>query len=167
VSAPSKIKAEYVKSRVPAFIKFLEARGAEIHVNTNQYELVRFKANGQVSVIYMRKNGHVTFYNGSQTAWDAFTGNTSWRGSVATKRSGTPALRTLIERDKGLCFYCLNHVDFKDASEEHLLSCTNGGPDILANKVLAHRVCNDKAGHLPLFAKIKLHVNAVLEKAKL
>jgi 5-methylcytosine-specific restriction endonuclease McrA len=165
VTAPSKTQAALVSQKLAAFKIFLKARGADVLVATNEWELIRFRANNETSVIYSRKNGHVTFHNGSKAAWDAFVGNTSWRGTVATRRTST-ALKTLMIRDNGVCFYCINDVHINDASEEHLLSATHGGPDNLANKVLAHKLCNSRAGHLDLFEKIKLHVNAVLEKAK-
>jgi hypothetical protein len=163
MSAPPKRgNANLVLKRKAYFEAFLTARGAEVLQPTNEYELVRFKSGSNTSIIYSKKDGRLTFYGAAEEAWFAFVSNSAWRASIPIPKRNAPSLATLQVRDNNTCFYCLQLVSNEDASEEHLLSRTHGGPDTLQNKVLAHKVCNSHAGHSDLFAKIQLHTQAVL-----
>lgn len=167
--SPTMWNAKVVRKNEAAFKIFLTARGAEVLLTTNEWELIRFQSGNITSVIYTKKNGSITFYGDAQQAWTAFKNNSSWRAVPPTKRvsTGGRSIATLRARDGNNCFFCLAHVSINDESEEHLVSLTFGGPDHISNKVLAHRDCNTLAGHLSLAEKIRIHVASHLKKAKL
>lgn len=150
-----------------AFNDFLVSHGAEVLKPTNEYELMRFMANGWVHVIYRKANGLVTFASDSREAFDAFLSSKPWRGNVRPpkKKKSRPRLAAIRERDGGNCFFCLEPVAIADESEEHLVAATHGGPNHISNLFLAHRKCNEEVGHLSAPEKIALHVVAILRKA--
>lgn len=155
---------------LPKFKAWLVQRGAAVIETSNEWELLRFKAK-QTAVIYTNKSGRLAFTGGAKIALDAFGRNASWHGSPATprkkaKKDHSPVYRTLRKRDGNACFFCLCEVSEDDESIEHIVSRVNGGPDHLANFALAHRVCNARAGHLPVMQKIALHVAAHFERAQ-
>lgn len=160
--------AKQIKAQLPQFLNFLSARGAEVLLPTNEWELCRFKSGNITSVIYFKKTGIISFYGDSHTAWLAFKNNTGWRANPATPRrkSRSPCIATLRERDGDGCFFCLEEVSEEDESEEHLVCVTHGGPNHIANKFLAHRLCNQNVGHLSALEKINIHVRAQLKKAR-
>lgn len=144
------------ESSINALKKYLTQAGAEVLVTTNNYELVRFRANGKVSVIYLGKKGLA--FNDSQgtevvSNWASGKG---WTAGVKKIRRGSVAYRTLVHRDGDECFFCLKPVGPKDFSTEHLLSIAQGGNNHLANLALSHRECNGKAGHMSVMQKIKV-----------
>lgn len=145
---------------------WLSERGAEVLVPTNEFEVLRFRTQKGVSVIYTKKNGAITFVGEAEVAWNAFMTAASWRANPATKRKpNSTELSAIRARDGDLCFYCQEHVDDSDASEEHLVSLTHGGPNHITNKFLAHRICNQRVGNLSAPEKIKVHVTAVIRIA--
>jgi hypothetical protein len=142
--------------RLPNFKHYLRSCGAVVLSTTNPYEVVRFKANGITSIIYQGKKGY-TFTGESKDAWQKFIGGATF--VVDTKKSRRKKLqvdvRTLLDRDGDSCFYCqFPLVD--DITVEHLVPLLNGGSNQLSNMVLAHKQCNNKAGHLSVMEKIKL-----------
>lgn len=144
------------------FRNWLSANGAQVMEPTNEWELVRFKAGDETGIIYAKASGDITFTGPAGEAWQAFKGAHSWRAAPATKRrqKGAPVCRALRARDGGHCFFCLFPVAVEDESVEHLVPLTSGGPDHIANKFLAHKVCNGRAGHLSAVEKIASHVKA-------
>lgn len=50
------------------------------------------------------------------------------------------------ERDNRICHICKKYVDRKDASRDHLIPISAGGPHVRANIALAHRLCNVRRG---------------------
>ncbi len=147
------------------FLNWLTNRGAEIFEPTNEYEVVRFRTANGVSIIYRKAGGKLTFTGEAEEAYLAYRNNISWRAVERTKRKAKPQLATLRARDGDLCFYCQEHVEDNDASEEHLVSLTHGGPNHLSNKFLAHKICNLRVGNISATEKVKIHVTAVLRKA--
>ena len=143
---------------VERFRSWLSERGAEVLEPTNRWEVIRFRANGQTSVVYQNKHGRVTSWGGEAAeAWKAFRSNGDWRGNKRTRRrSMSPLQRTLRERDGDDCFFCGEFVDPNDVSVEHLVALTHGGPHHVANLVLAHPDCNREAGHLSVSEKVRL-----------
>jgi HNH endonuclease len=146
--------------RLAAFKNFLNASGAEIFSSANAYEVVRFRGGGEMCVIYRNKTGQLKFVGPVRAAWGAFTSHRPWKVApkasrpVGDKRAAIVA--TLIERDGRGCFYCAGIILDGLETIEHLLPLTSGGPDHLANSVLAHRRCNEQAGHRSLAEKIRL-----------
>ena len=150
--------------KVKKFEKWLSERGATVLKPTSQWELVRFKCGNETSVIYTNKLGKLSFTGSSQVALDNFKVNGSWRAAKAAtrrKKSISPIVKTLLDRDGDLCFFCMSNLG-GDVTVEHLLSITHGGSNHISNMVLSHRLCNQKAGHLSLMEKINFHVNSRL-----
>lgn len=160
-----------VERRIKKFKKWLKDRGAEVLSTTNQWELVRFKSGSETSIIYTSKTGKLTFTGEAKTAFDNYKYCGPWRAMKATKRKPTnksPELRTLLDRDGDLCFYCQEKMPDDDMSREHLLSLVHGGSYHMSNIVLAHRKCNNDAGSLSVMEKINIHIQAKLRnKSKL
>lgn len=148
------------------FVEWLTARGASILTPTNQWELARWVGNGVTSVIYTNAKCNVTFTGDSAAAWTAFSkGDNAYRAAPPAKRRGksSPTIKALRVRDGDLCFFCLRSVNDDDASVEHLVPVTHGGPSHMSNLVLAHQSCNSDAGHLSAMEKINTRMRAVLE----
>lgn len=151
--------AKRFAKHVAAFSAWLTARGAQVLAVTNEWEVCRFVTSRGTSIIYKKKNDVMTFVNESHEAYTAFLSNASWRAMPPSKRKAksSPICKTLRERDGDNCFYCRKPVEVEDESIEHLVPITHGGPDHIANMVLAHRApCNAQAGHLSVMEKIRL-----------
>lgn len=147
-----------VKEDLRGFTKWLDAKGAQILVPTNEWELCRFKTNAGTGIIYTNKTGRLRFTGDSLAAWTAYVTGGGWRAAPATKRrlKSSPTCAALRKRDGDDCFFCQTSVEVEDESVEHLVSITHGGPDHLANMALAHRTCNAEAGHMSVMDKILL-----------
>lgn len=163
--------------RAEGFQAFLLARGCEVMVATNPYEILRFKRHGRTNVVYRKRSGKLTVV-GSDVALavSAFlqverrqrgrpasvarpvnvaAGRPARREMKRTKLRGTSLHKALLARDGDRCFYCGRKLG-DDQSREHLLAISLDGPDRIENQVLAHHACNVKAEALPLIEKIKL-----------
>lgn len=149
---------------IPKFAKWLVANGAEVLAPTNQYELLRFRSERGVSLVYCNKARKITSVtNDARLAWYCFQGQTEWRAFPAVKRKrGSVDEETLVQRDGEDCFFCCKPLG-DDISIEHLVSVTHGGPNHISNKFLAHKQCNADAGHLSAPEKITIHVKARME----
>lgn len=145
------------KSRISDFKEWLVARGAEVLIPTSEWELVRFRANGITSIWYRDSKEVYTHTGEMGAALAAFTANEPWRGAEATKRVAKPSteIRTLIKRDGDACFLCGLPLG-QDITTEHLVAITHGGPNHIANKVLAHEVCNHEMNHRSVMEKIRM-----------
>ena len=53
---------------------------------------------------------------------------------------------TLLEKQKGLCYWCHRRMELGDQSFEHILHHYLGGPFVIGNLALAHHICNSKRG---------------------
>lgn len=141
---------------IESFKKFLHSHGAEVLQTTNAYELVRFKANGVVSVIYSGKKG-TSFVGESESAWNHFK-NIKKGWAVRSKGNRTKLSvkkRTLLERDGECCFFCKQPMIDDQISVEHLLSLVHGGNNHISNLVLCHKICNEKVGNMSIMDKIR------------
>jgi len=163
--------------RAEGFQAFLAARGCEVMVATNPYEILRFKRHGRTNVVYKKRSGKLTVVgNDVALAVTAYlqverrgknsrqpearpvqvpAGRPARRDMKRAKLRGSAVHKALLARDGDRCFYC-NRKLGDDQSREHLLSVTHGGPDRIENQALAHHACNVKAAALPLVEKIKL-----------
>lgn len=72
-------------------------------------------------------------------------------------------LSRLFGRDKGICHYCLNYTTRKrnksgkqqpwNATKEHIVPRSLGGPNVMSNYVLACAACNNRRGVTLFFCK--------------
>lgn len=148
----------FVERHKDKFEAWLTARGAEVLSPTNEWEMCRFRTDRGTSVVYARKRGDLTWVGESGSAFDAYLRNGRWRGTDVSPRNrkSSPDCQFLRERDGDNCFYCYLPVEVHEESVEHLVARTHGGPDHVANMALAHRRCNQQAGHMPLMEKIQM-----------
>lgn len=149
------------EKRKTLFLAFLTARGAEVLKTTNPYEMLRFRAGSETSVIYRNdRDEYLAFTGLSKAAWDAFRNGNKWEFTVAAPR---PQVRkkhrlvvALLERDGKACFYCGQEMPSFEETLEHMVPAAHGGDAHLSNLVLACSGCNGKAGHLSVMEKVKL-----------
>lgn len=151
---------------LPAFASWLADNGAEVRTPTNQYEVVRYVAHAEghrkpvTHIVYTKENGMLTFAGGSREHYARFLGI---EGDGSLGKKARPASSTMrrfrrqiVERDGHDCWFCGVATTEGDSSVEHLVNRSEGGPDTLANFVIAHPACNAKAGNMTLAAKITL-----------
>lgn len=158
--------AQQMKKKLPAFIEWLRAHGASVLEPTNEWELFRFKGDNGIAVAYSSKRGSVTFVGDAQIAWDAFTYARPFKAytpEARRRKPATPIIRTLRKRDGDLCFFCQRLVSVENETQEHLVPFSHGGPNHISNLVLAHKHCNERAGHQDAVSKIRQHVAAIME----
>lgn len=158
--------ATRITAKLPTFRDWLSGCGAQVLEPTNEWEIVRFKAGDETSIIYRNKVGGVRYTGQAERAWRAFSNGLSWRAKPPTcrRKRMTPMVRTIRRRDGDLCFYCQCPVGEDNESVEHLVSVTHGGPNHISNLFLAHKGCNSQAGHLSAPEKIRMHVSAIIER---
>lgn len=152
-----------LRKKLPAFREFLASRGAEVLEPTNEWEVARFRAGGCIAIVYTNARGQITAVGAARDALNAFTSGGNWRADFPTKRDPKKRsvdVRSLLARDGDLCFLCRQPLG-EDITVEHLVPITSRGPDILANKALAHQACNLRMGHLSLMEKIALRERGV------
>lgn len=165
IGRPIMTRKTKAQKTIDGFKAWIVERGAELLAPTNQYELVRYRGQGIVSIIYENQRGKRSYTGSSQEAWYAFEkGNISFRFterapkdlSAGRRERRSVLIRTLVQRDGDLCFYCGDPFsDEKPPTKEHLVSQTAGGPDHIANLFLACGDCNSRAGHCSAAEKIK------------
>jgi hypothetical protein len=143
--------------RVANLNAWLTSRGAEVLAPTNEWEVTRWRADGETHVLYRRKTGFLSMSPAVEKAVFAFLGGKPWSAGVATPRRSRSSteVRTLLVRDGDECFLC-GHALGDDCTVEHLVALAHGGPNHIANKALAHERCNNLMGHLSLMQKIRL-----------
>lgn len=76
----------------------------------------------------------------------------------------------IYERDNGICHLCLNHVERKDASRDHIKPRSKGGRSKFDNFKLAHTFCNSRRGSKPVAdfrAQLERELNAKASAATL
>ncbi len=156
------IQYAQIHKKVAKFEAFLSANGAQVLHPTNQWEVVRFIAGGETSIVYTNKRGDLSFIGHALGAWEAFRHGKPWRVDPKNKAAlrSTPMIVTIRARDGDDCFFCALPVAMEDESAEHLVPRAHGGPNHVSNLFLAHRECNIRAGHLSAPEKIKIHVNS-------
>ena len=145
------------QKQIDHFKEWLTARGCEILVPTNSYEVLRFKGK-TVGVIYKDIRDRISSYFGeAKEAWDCYINNKTYRGAEKIKRIKLPIrIMTLLKRDGRNCFYCDKEMQDEEITLEHLLSITHGGKNHISNLALAHRECNKLGSHKSIVEKVKL-----------
>jgi hypothetical protein len=157
MATPTLTRKQFLGRRLELFTAWLTARGAEVLTPTNEWEMLRFRTEKGTSIVYSNKRGQLTWMNQAGEAYLAHVSNkSSWRGVPKTERQlrSSVVCQALRDRDGDACFYCHLPVAIEEESPEHLVAVTHGGPDHIANMALAHRVCNQQAGHASLMEKI-------------
>lgn len=141
-----------------SFLRWLEERGAQILFPTNIYEVVRYRFNGQLSILYRTKHGRLS-YTGE--AKEHFNRAIAGRHARLRGLDYAIALKTLRARDGDLCFYDGQLMDFvsrdlpNSATIEHLVPRSREGSNDLGNLVLAKFIHNNAVGDMDLIDKIK------------
>ena len=149
--------ASLKKSDIKRFQAWLLERGAEVLATTNQWEVIRFRANGVIQIIYRNQADNWQAVNGAETALDAFMKNGSWHAVGGKSRTRTPRMvMALIQRDGVGCFYCSIDMAIEEMSIEHLVPVAHGGPNHMSNLALAHKTCNAQAGCMSVAEKVRL-----------
>lgn len=136
------------------FKTFLRSSGAEVLDPTNPYELVRFRTENGVSVMYTGRRGN-SFTGEAQEAWDAMQSKNTWTIMPNGLKEKKRKLALVRSRDGDECFYCGKQTDDNSRSLEHILAVEHGGNNSAANLVIACKPCNQAVGHSPIIEKIK------------
>lgn len=145
------------QKQINNFKYWLSERGAELLPPTNSYEVVRFRCNHGTGVVYTGKKGNKFSDPFVSDAFSCYSNSKKWDGKFKTvRRVSGKHKRELLIRDGDECFYCGEVMPEDDITKEHLFSIAQGGRDHINNCVLAHKLCNDKAGHLPIIEKVKM-----------
>lgn len=140
------------------FKKWLIDRGAEILAPTNQYEVIRFKSNNKLGIVYKKGSGFISKVVGeAEKAYAAYVDKKPYSCNEVKKRIRRGVVfETLLKRDGNNCFYC--GIEMADGEEtiEHLFSINQGGKNHINNLALAHQKCNLLAANKSVVEKIKL-----------
>lgn len=157
-----------LRKKLPQIKHWLAGAGAEVLEPTNPWEVLRFRSGAVTSIVYQDKKGWLTYTGDSVEALKSFANGKAWRASEATMRvKVSPLVKTIRARDGDDCFACAWPVGEQDASADHLVPLTAGGPNHVSNLVLMHRDCNMRCGHMSAPEKVRMHVEARLAKAGL
>jgi hypothetical protein len=151
--------ADFEKIRKP-FEEWLVGHGSAILATTNIYETARFLTDIGIGVVYHNSAGKITHWtNGANRACAAFLNREPWRAVVRGARGNSKKkhlFNTLAARDGANCVYCGCGLTIDDATIEHFVAVTHGGPDHPANLTLACRPHNTEAGHLSVREKVEM-----------
>lgn len=141
---------------ITKFKTFLKESGAVVLEPTNEYEVIRFRTENGVSIVYRNKRGTLKFTGESKQAYEKLMKKTPWTivPKGLTKKKKT--LESLIKRDGSKCFYCGLETTKQNRTIEHILSVSKGGNNDLANLAISCSCCNLKAGDMPIVDKVLL-----------
>jgi hypothetical protein len=79
-----------------------------------------------------------------------------------------PTKSGIYRRDRGMCAYCGRSISFEDASMDHIVPQSLGGPATWGNLVNACRRCNEKkANRTPEQANMPLRFKSFTPKVRL
>jgi hypothetical protein len=151
---------QFKYKRLARFKKWVEARGGEILTPTNEWEVLRFTARGETSIVYRNKHGTLTYCGMAEELVIAFqNGETPDLATVERvgriKRSKrTARVKALIERDGFECWFCGEELSDHTVTVEELVARASGGPIHIHNQVLACQPCNTKVSNLPVALKV-------------
>jgi hypothetical protein len=137
------------------FKTYLGNCGAEVLPPTNPYELVRFRTENGVSVVYTGKRG-TTFTGESETAYNLFKQGKKWKVVSRKRRALTDLKARIASRDGKECFFCgIRYKVLDKYTVEHLLSFSHGGKENINNLCLACEPCNSAVGNMAVVEKVK------------
>ena len=142
------------------FEKWFVSQGAELLAPTNQWEKWRFRYGTHTLVVYERKNGRQSWPKLAAQAYEAFKAGKPLPFKKSSKRGNLGGrINRLLDRDGDRCFFCKRQLG-EDVTVEHLVPKVHGGPDHISNLALAHKACNEAAGHMSLMEKIAIRESA-------
>jgi hypothetical protein len=157
---------------IKRFQAWLEKCGAEVLAPTTEFELMRVRTVEGTMVVHTNKRGAQKWPARLVDLWRQFQA-----GRMTPKLSPSPAtplsgnrkgrLVTLINRDGNKCWYCNRETlepgspaavaePSREATVEEICPRQHGGPNHVANQVVACGACNRQAGNLPVAAKVRL-----------
>jgi hypothetical protein len=141
-----------------AFAQYLLSWGAEIQWPPNNYEILRYKLpDCGLVIIHTNARGQITMPTAAEEHYDAFkAGRPLKRQNRPGQKIRQSRVRKLLERDGPWCGVCNQKIEDETPTIEHYLSIGAGGSNDLANMCLAHGVCNQALGNLPVKQKIEL-----------
>lgn len=143
-----------MKNDIPKFKTWLEKMGAVVQAPTNEWELVRFKTQNGVSVVYTNSRGRLTFTGESEEAYNRFKAKRNWKAVDRRRKQLRAQKARLAARDGKKCFFCWAVLGFDELTIEHILSVSHGGSDNVNNLCLACEPCNTEIGNLPVTKKM-------------
>ncbi len=152
------------KQKFPSFDKYLDEIGADKIQTTSCWELARFRANGEICVVYQGKKGFSYSNPLAEKVYDAYL-----EGRLiniqAEKREplGNKFKIKIYERDGNKCFYTGKEMTMEEATIEHLIPLSKGGKNNLDNLVLCLEEENHKMGNKPLVEKIKYKIENLVK----
>jgi hypothetical protein len=164
--------------KLKKFIAWLTDQGAEVISTTNPYEVVRYRAyvlggaRPQTHIVYAKDSGLLNFVGATREHYEAFLAGGTVSGMFVSQFDPPPAdtraqrrfnspdkpgqRAKLLDRDGNECWFCGLEMASDDMTIEHLAPKSAGGRNMLVNYALAHSVCNNRAGDMPLIQKIEM-----------
>lgn len=148
------------------FETWLRAQGAEVIPTTSAWEFARFRAHESLHIIYLRADGTFSAQEFGLECLAVFRrGGTLGMGLAKPRKALGHRKAALFKRDGSACFFCCLEMTEEDATIEHLVPLSRGGPNTDENLALAHQACNLAAGAAPLMDKIRKHCEARIREA--
>lgn len=149
---------------IEEFKEWLHNQGATVLTPTNPYELVRFRNQNGIGIVYEGKRGR-TFTGEAAEGWAKFKKGENWK-VITRKRQHLQTRKNELARRDGLrCFAHNEPAHINELTIEHLLSLSQGGNDNNNNLVLVCQPANIKLANLPLSQKIELIIQMRQGKA--
>lgn len=137
------------------FKAWLHNQGAEVLEPTNPYELVRFRNNNGIGIIYTGKRGE-TYHGEAAEGWHRFKKGQSWRVVTRKRQQLTARKNELAKRDGLKCFAHNMPHHINELTIEHLLSFSQGGSDNNNNLILVCDGANKAFANKSIAEKIEL-----------
>lgn len=143
-----------------ALRKWLQKRNACILEPKASDEVLRFSTRGFDGVIHKDRRGRYLTNSVADKAITCFLRRQPWAGGIGstastkhrkerTRFERVELVRFISDRDGGcICAYCGKMLPEDEATLEHVIPISKGGPDIPANIVIACKACNRDAGSL-------------------
>ncbi len=153
---------------IEAFSNWLTKCGAELLSHTNEWEIIRIKAEGETLVSYKNAKGRQKWPPSLVKYHKCFSRGKSLKlASPITQYKGNKKarLKLLGDRDGWSCWYCdtplwpVDRIKVEgevSATIEEVCPRQIGGPTHIGNQVLACAACNSEAGNMSVAAKVVL-----------
>lgn len=142
------------------FDQYLDKIGAHRVELKREWEISRFKANGQTCVIYQNAKKKISFSSPlAEKVYESFKlGNMINIQTEKRKSLRQKFMKKLLERDGNFCFYTGRIMPEENMTIEHLIPLCRGGKNNIENLVLCLKIENQKMGDKPLIEKIEYKI---------